>query len=81
MMNHSKKQHPSVVRVCNEYKKNNCRFVNESCWYTHESVNKNHEHINEADKSFNEPVFRKASENLEPSIVSKKEQLKEKNQK
>ena len=81
MMNHRKKQHPSVVRVCNEYKKNNCRFVNESCWYTHESVNKNHEHINEADNSVNEPVFRKASENLEPSIVNKEEQLKEKNQK
>ena len=58
MMFHRKLHHTSLVRICNNYLKNNCMFQSKSCWFLHEEV----------EFDFNretEEHFEKAEEQLE----------------
>ena len=35
MMRHRKISHPSVIRQCNNFVRNMCKFQNSSCWFRH----------------------------------------------
>ena len=79
MMFHRKTDHKNVVRKCNRYLQNNCRFESIACWYLHDEedmeVDDNFENIDtgKGDKE-KEPelVFQKARGNLKPPIEKQK---------
>ena len=80
MLNHRKNKHESLVRICDNFKDNNCRRQNKFCWFIHkdeeidtESMEKKN---NNKDKDVNEVegsslVFQKVTENLKPPIINK----------
>ena len=35
---HRKSSHVSVVKQCEKFRQQNCRWNNESCWFLHETV-------------------------------------------
>ena len=88
MMMHRKNNHPNVIRTCDRFKDNNCRFREESCWFSHTNVdNKRSESkidVEEDDddedimeeRQPRQSVFRKTSVNLKPP--NKKSVQKEK---
>ena len=78
MMSHRKKEHKMIIKNCNEFLRNNCRFQNEMCWYKHEVVNKESDMENNAEKETNDKskngdngdsVFQQASKKKEPPLV------------
>ena len=78
MMIHRKKEH--VVKDCNLYLENKCRYSEESCWFNHvdnvneEDEQENVEKVNEEDEHGNvdhkssQSVFQEVQVNLEPPI-------------
>jgi transcription elongation factor Elf1 len=75
MMIHRKKEHKNIVRNCNLFPENKCRFEEEACWYRHGEVDE--EDVTEKPAA---SVFHKVQENLEPPIENsekKKNQQKE----
>ena len=68
-MRHRKKDHTHLVKICNNFSQNNCRFQINDCWYSHDSGN-GEETINpkSCDKDDVETVFQKVSEDLDPPI-------------
>ena len=67
MMIHRKKNHPELVRKCDQYEINNCRFKEESCWFKHEIKKEENERA-----SSSKLVFQKVSGNLKPPITTPK---------
>ena len=73
MMKHRKIEHLNLVRPCNQFRQNCCRFKSESCWFKHdleyetESNGKSASNVDSSEKG-NESVFQKVSENLEPPL-------------
>ena len=76
MMTHRKKEHSNVVRVCNMFLSNECRYNNSACWYSHEEDNKAKNNEEEASQS----VFQKVQENLEPPLKSQEKNQNQENQ-
>ena len=83
MMIHRKNKHLGIVRNCNEFTKNSCRFKNESCWYRHEKEmqSKVTEGENEDDEvdlekeeneGRNQSGFQKVSTNPKPPFGTQK---------
>ena len=35
MMIHRKKDHSTIIRICSNFKNNQCRFGDEKCWFVH----------------------------------------------
>ena len=76
MMMHKKQKHPSIVRYCNLYLDDKCRFNDQSCWYRHLRA---HEDSSEGEKSDaageknEQEVFREVQEDLDPPIANKME--------
>ena len=80
LMSHKKKEHNDIVRFCNQFRQNNCKFKDETCWFLHEVDDKIDDDENNADKNKNKAsVFRKVLENLKPPINNQME--KNQNQK
>ena len=71
MMRHRKLNHSKVVRQCEMFKRNNCRFKSDSCWFLHEMVvptkdtNEGEEVIMEEEIN-SQSVFQKTSWNMKP---------------
>ena len=74
-----------VVRKCDKFNQNNCRFNSDSCWFLHEqnhkdskddSVDKNDEEIPKEEENVS-PVFQKSPWNLKPPFKNtmKKQKL------
>ena len=76
MMLHRKQRHSNIVRHCNLFKQNICRFQRGSCWYLHEEINNKMDDHEEEDGVENESDFRKAAKHFKPPI--RKENKKEK---
>ena len=85
MMIHRKIKHADLVKVCHNFKKNNCKLQNKFCWFLHkdeedivtdtealEKENKNTEDITEKESS----VFQNVSGNLKPPIARGKSKQK-----
>ena len=76
MMTHRKADHSSIVRVCNKFKQNACKFQN--CWYLHEVAMETEDDIEQVDeeedrsKKSTESVFQKVSLNRKPPINQQK---------
>ena len=72
IMQHRKRNHPKVVRICEKFKENACRYTNTSCWWQHEmdTVNKSDENTIDDEVIEEEcnpqSVFRTTSWNLKP---------------
>ena len=81
MMIHRKTAHTGVIRKCNLFLENRCRYNEDSCWFKHEEVTIEEEEKETSDKDeqYAESVFQKVQENLDPPI-EKQEQKKEGNQ-
>ena len=71
MMVHRKKEHGSIIKPCNLYQDNSCRFTNESCWFRHNLENDDN-NIQEEDvddeQMETDSVFQKVWENLKPPL-------------
>ena len=68
LMNHRKKEHSNMVRNCNLFLQNMCRFNEEACWFKHDD-NVEMEDVPENDQELPpQSVFRKVQENLEPPL-------------
>ena len=65
MMIHRKKEHASIVKDCEEFIKNQCRYQEDFCWYKH-ATKETDDEIMEIESN---QVFQKVSENLKPPIV------------
>ena len=79
MMVHRKTDHKNVVRKCDRYLQNNCRFESIACWYLHDEdkmeVDDNLENMDTGKsekKKEPESVFQKARGNLKPPIEKQK---------
>ena len=78
-MIHRKSKHPKVVRICNLYTLNNCRFESKSCWYKHDqdsNVEREYEpKKDEKEKEGVKSIFRNISANLKPPNQQKKQKM------
>ena len=72
MMIHRKKDHTNVVRVCNLFLNNACRYNNNACWYSHEE-NNNEEQASQS-------VFQKVQKNLEAPLRSQEKKQNQEDQ-
>ena len=76
MMIHRKKEHTNVVRVCNLFINNACRYNNNACWFSHEENSETKSNEEQAAQ----PVFQKVQENLEPPLRSQEKKQNPKDQ-
>ena len=85
MMLHRKIDHFNVVRICNNYLKNNCMFQSKSCWFLHdeqsleseEQFEKEDEKEDEeitTNKTESDSVFQRVFRNMKPPIGRKTKQ-------
>ena len=68
MMIHRKKEHKTVVRVCNLFLDGKCRFKETSCWFNHEEMNEYKSENEDINNKTEESVFQEVQENLKPPI-------------
>ena len=71
MMKHRKDVHKSVVRRCEQFLKNNCRFHSKFCWFLHEEEDMETEESTTGgndDKEEQESVFQRVLEDIDPPI-------------
>ena len=69
LMRHRKKDHTQLVKTCNNFSQNNCRFQNDDCWYIHNSENVAEPMPPKCNDGGNvKTVFQKVSEDLDPPI-------------
>ena len=77
LMSHRKKKHVNLVRLCNQFQMNACRFQDEACWFKHTSEEENNDDKSKPkaddDEVMSNPVFQKVSEDLDPPIVGGKQ--------
>ena len=77
LMSHRKKKHVNLVRLCNQFQMNACRFQDEACWFKHTSEEENNDDKSKPkaddDEVMSNPVFQKVSEDLDPPIVGDKQ--------
>ena len=83
MMLHRKIEHRNLVRICNNYVKNNCMFQNKSCWFLHEEESfEFEEHLEKEDEEISENKtesdsdFQKVFQNMKPPIGGRKTKQK-----
>ena len=60
MMTHRKKEHSSMIRPCQNFQDNNCRYQDESCWFKHsetQKTNNNSEAESSGDEDNSGSVF------------------------
>lgn len=77
MMMHRKKNHPNVVRKCEMFLTNSCRYREGSCWFVHEEITVNTGNVEVDDdiskkKENNQSVFGKTSMKLKPPLKKQK---------
>ena len=65
-MIHRKKEHKTVVRVCNLFLDGKCRFKETSCWFNHEEINEDKSENEDINHKTEESVFQEVQENLKP---------------
>ena len=65
MMFHRKLHHTSLVRICNNYLKNNCMFQSKSCWFLHDEVEFESHRESEQNFEKEEEYFEKEEEHFE----------------
>ena len=79
MMKHRKRNHSHLIKPCNAFSQNKCRFKDDLCWFKHQSEDQlkdNTEELEEEKKDdYMEKVFREVSEDLDPPIVHSKGNL------
>ena len=74
MMSHRKIQHRSILRECNLFKDNKCRFKEESCWFKHENIVENDAENEHGENASQKSVFQKVQENLKPPFQDSNQQ-------
>ena len=67
MMMHRKIHHSVIVKKCNLYEAQSCRFDSDSCWFKHEG-NIEEDEARNSTKENNESVFQNISKKKEPPI-------------
>ena len=76
MMIHRKNKHRDLVRSCNSYLENNCKFQNNSCWFLHDEEAMDVDDLENKRKvnTETEPQsdFQKASGKLKPCLSKQK---------
>ena len=80
LMVHKKTNHKSIVKACNDFQQNKCRFKSESCWFIHEQTIKNPEKVskNSTGKPEKQLVFQNNYQNSNPPLLNlMKKQKKE----
>ena len=76
MMIHRKNMHKDLVRSCNSYLQNNCKFQNNSCWFLHDLEAMDVDDLENKRKVNSETEqqsgFQKASGKLKPPLRKQK---------
>ena len=80
MMMHRKQVHSKVVRQCEMFKLQTCRYKSDACWFVHEkdvqNINKA-ENVGEDEDDFNlKSVFQKTTSDLKPPLENSKKKQK-----
>ena len=80
LMRHRKLKHPTLVKKCEKFIKNDCQFQDSYCWWLHEEEameldeSTNDDKKEEDEKENSIPVFQKPSLNIKPPIKKQKEE-------
>ena len=77
MMKHRKRDHKQIVKVCEKFKEQLCRYKSDSCWYSHEEEVDKNESGKEERVNNSQSVFQKSSQDLKPPFqnVQKKQKM------
>ena len=80
MMSHRKRDHADVLRPCNKYLSNECKFQDDSCWFLHRQETADNKGapnpINIEDDIETELGFQEAPKNLKPPLKNNQKPLK-----
>ena len=75
LMRHRKISHPNVIRQCNNFAQNMCKFQGSSCWFRHDEKAMETDEIgnrgvkeNSEENVKSDSVFQKAFMNIKPPI-------------
>ena len=65
MMSHRKEEHIGIIRPCQQFQNNNCRFQEKACWHKHVMENEEvpTEEGNNEERMETDSVFRTVSGN------------------
>ena len=80
LMRHRKLKHPTLVKRCDKFIKNDCQFQDSYCWWLHEEEameldeSTNDDKKEEDEKENSLPVFQKPSLNIKPPFKKQKEE-------
>ena len=69
LMIHKKNNHVNIVKKCEGFLQNRCRFKSTSCWYIHEDEVDDQQKVNA--KENDESVFQKAPKIMKPPPAQK----------
>ena len=72
MMTHRKKKHLYVIRQCQQFTQNRCRYQEESCWFKHEKEERDIDESNKGYEKESASVFREVPVNSKPPILKKR---------
>ena len=70
LMTHRKKKHLNMIRQCQQFYQNSCRYTEESCWFKHETEERDTDKQGGGNEKLinSDSVFREVPANKKPPI-------------
>ena len=75
-MEHRKKYHAKLVKLCMNFMRGKCQFQNECCWFIHNITQDKNDDSKAVEEMETDSVFQKEKEKMKPPLQGEKTNIK-----